>query len=90
MTISATCTWRAAGFVEGGADDFALDGALHVGDFLRALVDEQDDEHDLRMVGGNGVGDGLQAAWFCRCGAGRRMRPRWPLPTGVNRSMTGR
>ena len=48
------------GLVEGGADDFALDAALHVGDFFRALVDEQNDEDDLGVVGGDGVGDGLQ------------------------------
>src|SRR5258705_315090 len=30
--------------VEGGRDDLAAHGALHVGHFLRPLVDEQDDE----------------------------------------------
>src|ERR1700687_4381505 len=57
------------GLVEGGADDFALDRALHVGDFFRTLVDEQDDEHHLGMVGGDGVGDVLQQHGFA--GAGR-------------------
>ena len=46
--------------VEGRADDFALDRALHVGDFFRALVDEQHDQHDFRMIGGDRVGEGLQ------------------------------
>ena len=36
--------------VEGGTDDLALDRALHVGDFFRALVDEQDDEDHFRVV----------------------------------------
>ena len=46
--------------VKGRRDDFALDRALHVGDFFRALVDEQDDQHDFRMVRRDRVGDGLQ------------------------------
>ena len=46
--------------VEGGTDDFALDGALHVGDFFGALVDEQDDQHHFGLVGGDGVGERLQ------------------------------
>jgi hypothetical protein len=44
MTISATCTWRARRLVEGRGDDLALDRALHVGDLLRALVDQQHDQ----------------------------------------------
>ena len=48
------------GLVEGGADDFALHRALHVGDFFRTLVDQQHDEHDFGMIGGDGVGDVLQ------------------------------
>ena len=51
-------------FVEGGADDFALDGALHVGDFFGALVDEQHDERDFRMIDGDGIGHGLQHHGF--------------------------
>src|SRR4030095_183878 len=46
--------------VEGGGDHLALHGPLHVGDFLRALVDEQDDEVDLGMVRRDRVGDRLQ------------------------------
>ncbi len=45
------------GLVEGGGDDFGLDAALHVGDLFRALVDEQDDHIDFRVVVGDGVGD---------------------------------
>ena len=39
--------WR---LVEGRAHDLALDRALHVGDFLGPLVDQQHDEDDLRVV----------------------------------------
>ena len=46
--------------VEGGADDLALDRAAHVGDLLRALADERDHEQDLRVVGGDAVGDALE------------------------------
>ena len=46
--------------VERRRDDFALDRALHVGDFFRPLVDQQDDEVDLGVVGGDAVGDVLQ------------------------------
>ncbi len=48
------------GFVESGADDFAADAALHVGDFLGALVDQQHDERNLGVIGSDGVRDGLQ------------------------------
>ncbi len=58
--------------IERGADDFALDGALHVGDFFGALVDEQHDERDLGMVRRDGVRDATAASWSCRCAAGRR------------------
>ena len=47
-------------FVEGRADHFALHRALHVGDFFRPLVDQQNDQSDFRMIGRDGVGDGLQ------------------------------
>ena len=46
--------------VEGRADDFAVHRALHVGDFFRTLVDQQHDQRDFRMIGGDRVGDGLQ------------------------------
>ena len=56
--------------VEGGADDFALHGALHVRDFFRALVNQQHDERDFRVVAGDGVGERLQHHGFA--GARRR------------------
>ena len=46
--------------IESGADDFALHGALHVRDFFGALVDQKNDESDFRVIGGDGIGDGLQ------------------------------
>src|ERR1035437_6042484 len=58
------------GLVKGGADDLALDGALHVGDFLGALVDEQDDEHHIGVVGGDGVGQRLQEHGLAGAGRG--------------------
>jgi hypothetical protein len=39
--------------VEGGGDDFAFHRALHVGDLFRALVDKQNDEHNLWVIGGD-------------------------------------
>jgi hypothetical protein len=50
MTISATCTWPLRRLVEGRRNHFAADRPLHVGDFFRPLVDQQDDQVDLGMV----------------------------------------
>ncbi len=50
----------AGGLVEGRGDDLALHRALHVGDFLRPLVDQQHDQEDFRMVVGDRPGDVLQ------------------------------
>ena len=36
----------------------------HVGDFFGALVDEQDDQGDLGVIDGDGIGDGLQHHGF--------------------------
>jgi hypothetical protein len=46
--------------VEGRRDHFALHRALHIGHFLRPLVDEQHDQVAFRMVGGNRMGNVLQ------------------------------
>ena len=63
-------TWRSAGsskveattsaLTEGGGDDLGLDAALHVGDFFRTLVDQEDDLVHLGVILGDGVGDGLE------------------------------
>ena len=58
------------GLVEGGVDHVAADGALHVGHFLGALVDEQHDELDLGVVVRDGVGDLLQQRGFAGLGLG--------------------
>jgi murein L,D-transpeptidase YcbB/YkuD len=65
--------------VEGRGDDLALDGALHVGDLLGALVDEQHDEHDLGVVLGDGVRDLLQQDRLARLGRRGDQRA-LPLP----------
>ncbi len=46
--------------VEGGRDHFALDGSLHVGNFFRPLVDQQDDQEHLGMVRRDRLRDVLQ------------------------------
>ena len=56
--------------VEGRADHLALHRALHVRHLLRPLVDEQHDEGDLGVVGGDGVGDVLQDHRLARAGRG--------------------
>ncbi len=49
--------WR---LVEGRGNDLALHRALHVGDFLGPLVDQQHDQIALGMIGRDRVGDVLQ------------------------------
>ena len=56
--------------VEGGGDDLRLDVLLHVGDFLGPLVDQQHDQHDLRVVLADGVGQLLHQDGLA--GLGRR------------------
>ncbi len=52
------------GFIEGGTDHFAFHRALHVGDFFGAFVDQQHDQRDFGMIGGDGIRDGLQQHGF--------------------------
>ena len=63
-------------FVEGRRDHLAVHRTLHVGDFLRPLVDQQDDQVALRMIGGDGVGDVLQQH---RLAGARRRHDQGPL-----------
>lgn len=56
--------------VEGGGDHLAAHRTAHFGDFLRAFVDEQDDEVALGMIGRDAVGDVLQHHGLA--GLGRR------------------
>ena len=37
-------------FIKGAGDDFALDGARHLGDFLGAFIDQQYDEIHLGVI----------------------------------------
>ncbi len=46
--------------VEGRGNDLAVDRALHVGDFLGPLVDQQDDQEHLGVVRGDRVGQRLE------------------------------
>ena len=56
--------------VVGGSDDFRFHGTLKVGDFLGALVNQQDHRMHFRMVGGDGVANLLENGGLA--GAGRR------------------
>src|ERR1039458_6048254 len=49
-----------SGLVEGRGNALALDGALHVGDFFRALVDQQHHQHDFRVIRSNRIRHVLQ------------------------------
>ncbi len=52
-------------FVKGGAYHFrVLDRAFHVRHFLRTFVNEEDDKINVRVVGINGIGKGLQDHGF--------------------------
>ena len=79
--------WRVFRLIEGGVDDFALHRAHHIGYFFRALIDEQDDKDDFRTICRKEF-----AIFWSRivlpARGGETMRPRWPFPMGVNRSMT--
>ena len=59
-----------ARLVERAGDHGADDRTLHVGDFLRALVDEQHEEVHLGVVGGDRVGELLEDGGLA--GLGRR------------------
>jgi hypothetical protein len=56
--------------VKGGTDHFGLDAALHVRHFFGPLVDEQHDEHDLGVIGGDAVGQVLEQHGLAGAGSG--------------------
>ena len=60
--------------VEGGGDDLSIDGAGHVRDLLRALVDEQHHQVGFGMVGGNGIGHVLHEHGLTSLGLGDDQR----------------
>ena len=63
--------------VEGGAVDFAVDAALHVGDFFGAFVHQQYDQLHFRVVVGDAVGQLFHQLRFTRS---RRCDDQSPLP----------
>lgn len=73
-------------FVERRIDDFSADTALHIRDFLGALVHEQHEEHYIGIVGGNAVCDLLRSVVLPAFG-GETIMARCPLPIGATRSM---
>ena len=48
------------GLIKGAGNHFATHRTLHFGHFLWALIDQQDDQIALRMIGGNTLRDVLQ------------------------------
>jgi hypothetical protein len=52
--------------VVGGGDDFGLDRALEIRDFLGALVNQKNHRMNFGMVGGDGVGDLLEDGRLAR------------------------
>ncbi len=69
------------GLVEGRRDDLPLHGALHVGDFLRPLVDEQHDEEHLGMVPRHRLRNALEQHRLAGAG-GRHDQAALPLADG--------
>ena len=70
ITSSATRVWLSATQRSTVGHDLALDGALHVGDFLGALVHQQADYVHLGVVDGDGLADLLEDGGLA--GLGRR------------------
>ena len=60
------------GLIEGRSHHLTAHGALHLGDLLGPLVDEQHNEHDLGMVGGDGMGDRLHHHRLAALGRGHQ------------------
>ena len=46
--------------IETAGDNLARDRSLHVGYLFRSLINEQHDQCDIGMIGGNGLTDVLQ------------------------------
>ena len=47
------------GFIKSGCNDLALDGALHLGYFFGALIDQEHHHVNIRVVGRDGMGNVL-------------------------------
>jgi len=72
--------------VESRGDHLALDRALHVGDFLGTLVDQQHQQEHFRVV------SVIALAMFCKSTVlpvrgGATISARWPLPCGLTMSI---
>ena len=74
--------------VEAAGEHFAVDAPLHVGDFFRPLVDQQHDQRHARD-------SSSRSRWLMCCSrivlpvrGGATISARWPLPSGVSRSIT--
>ena len=61
--------------VEAAGDDFAVDRPLHVGHFLRPLVDQEDDELDAGEIRRDAVADVLEEDRLARSRRGDDQRP---------------
>jgi hypothetical protein len=73
--------------VECRCDDLCAYAALHVGDLLRTLIDEQYDEVYLRVIGRYSVGDVFEYGGLTYLRLCYDSWRRCPLPIGVKRSM---
>ena len=88
ITSSARRTWLLAVAVGTAGDDFAADGAPHVGHFFGPLVDQQHDQVHVGMVRSPRPAAMCCSRMVLPVRGGATIRPRWPLPMGVSRSMT--
>ena len=61
--------------VKRGIEDRGLHRALEIGHFLRALVDEQHHQFDIRMIALNGLRNFLEQHGLARLGRGHNQRP---------------
>ena len=52
--------------VKGGADHLPLDRTLHVGHFLRPLIDKQHEQDNVLVIFGNAVGKHCKQHGFAR------------------------
>ena len=55
--------------IKGGTDYFGIFyRALHVSHFFRAFINEQNDQIDFRVIGADGIGNGLEQNGFACAG----------------------
>ena len=78
------------GLVEGRGDHFAAHGALHVGDFFRALVDQQHDQVHVRVVVRDRLWRPSASSSSCRPSAATRSARAGPCPAAPSDRGCGR